>query len=325
MNGRLERELKAEAKMKRKLMDLPLVFTEFYYALEAEGKSYMTLNNYINYVVDFMNYVTNGRHTNTFYVNVKATNINQYMASIRRREVNGEMVRTGDDIRALRWSALNAFFKFLKNNDYVNENIVERTNRPEIRTEHTVTYLEKDEIGDLLRNVRNTADRKRLSRDLCMISLFLATGLRESAVTQINIDDVDLKNNVITVIEKGDKKRKIQFGDNLKELLINCMNDRYTNFCRVDSDALFLSKNGTRMTTQAVRDLVKKYTKVIDGKHITPHKLRATAATSLAASGVSLQAVASVLGHKNIQTTKRYVAVLEKEKDEAVNVLDNLI
>jgi site-specific recombinase XerD len=235
------------------------------------------------------------------------------------------MVRTGDDIRALRWSALNAFFKFLKSNDYVNENIVERTNRPEIRTEHTVTYLEKDEIGDLLRNVRNTADRKRLSRDLCMISLFLATGLREGAVTQINVDDVDLKNNVITVIEKGDKKRKIQFGDNLKELLIQCMDDRYTNFCRIDSDALFLSKNGTRMTTQAVRDLVKKYTKVIKGKHITPHKLRATAATSLAANGASLQAIANQLGHANIATTRKYVEVLDKEKQEVVNMLDNLI
>jgi site-specific recombinase XerD len=79
------------------------------------------------------------------------------------------------------------------------------------------------------------------------------------------------------------------------------------------------------MTTQAVRDLVTKYTKNIQGKHITPHKLRASAATNLAASGVSMQAIAKILGHENIQTTKRYVDVLDEEASKATNILDNLI
>ena len=79
------------------------------------------------------------------------------------------------------------------------------------------------------------------------------------------------------------------------------------------------------MTTQAVRDLVAKYTGHIQGKHITPHKLRASAATNLAASGVSIQAIAKVLGHENIQTTRRYVEVLDSEANKATNILDRLI
>ena len=79
------------------------------------------------------------------------------------------------------------------------------------------------------------------------------------------------------------------------------------------------------MTTQAVRDLVSKYTSNIKGKHITPHKLRASAATNLAASGVSMQAIAHILGHENIQTTRRYVEVLDTEANNATNILDNSI
>ena len=79
------------------------------------------------------------------------------------------------------------------------------------------------------------------------------------------------------------------------------------------------------MTPQAVRDLVSKYTGNIQGKHITPHKLRASAATNLAANGTSIQAIASILGHENIQTTRRYVEVLDKEKEDAISILDNLI
>lgn len=324
-NGRLERELKAEEKMKRKLIGLPLIFTEFYYSLEGEGKSYTTLNNYINHTVDFMNYITGGKPSNIFYKNVKGTQINQYMASIRRKNINGEIVRLGDDIRAARWSSINAFFKFLKSNDYMSVNPMEKTKRPKIKTEHKVTYLNSDEITAVLDKIRSEASAKRVSRDLCIVSLALSTGLRVSAITQIDVDDIDIENNTISVIEKGEKIRAIRFGNNLRQLIIDCINDRQKCFSRVETNALFVSQWGTRMTPQAVRDLVSKYTGNIQGKHITPHKLRASAATNLAANGTSIQAIASILGHENIQTTRRYVEVLDKEKEDAISILDNLI
>lgn len=325
MNGRLEKELIADKKMKARLAALPLVFTEFYFYLEAEGKSYTTLNNYISHNVDFMNFITHGRPSNTFYKDLKPININQYMASIRNKEVDGNVIRMGDDIRAARWSSINSFFTFLKDNEYIEHNPMEKTNRPKIKTEHKVTYLNSDEIFKVLNKIRREAGRKKLSRDLCIVSLALSTGLRVSAITQINIEDVDLKNNTITVIEKGNKRRSIKFGKNLHDLIVDCINDRLVCFSRVETNALFVSQWGKRITPQAVRDLVAKYTEDIQGKHITPHKLRASAATNLAASGTSIQAIAKILGHENIQTTRRYVEVLDQEAEDAVNVLDNLI
>jgi site-specific recombinase XerD len=325
MNGRLEKELRAEEKMKMKLMELPLVFTEFYYALTADGKSYTTLQNYINHNVDFMNYITHNRPSNEFYVNVRAAHINQYMSSIRRKNVNGMIMRNGDDICAARWTSIKAFFNFLKDNDYINENPLDKTNRPKIRTEHKVTFLTKDEINTVLEEIRlNSTDQKR-SRDLCLVSLALSTGLRVSAITQINIDDVDLVNCTIHVIEKGNKIRTINFGENLRMLISQCIEDREKYFATTETNALFVSQWKRRMTAQAVRDLVAKYTTSIQGKHITPHKLRASAATNLAASGVSIQAIAKVLGHENIQTTRRYVEVLDSESNKATNILDSLI
>lgn len=325
MNGRLENEIKFDNRIKQKLSNLPPIFTEFYFSLEGEGKSYTTLLNYVNHNIDFMTYFVKDTPRDNFYIDVKPADINRYMASIRRKEVKGKIVRVGDDIRAARWTSIKTFFEFLKNNEYIEDNPVCKTNRPKIKTEHSVTYLTKDEIEVFLNEIRLHSTNKKRSRDLCLMSLALSTGLRVSAITQINIEDVDLNSNTIKVIEKGDKVRIVRFGDNLNGLLWEYIMDRNKYFPYADTNALFLSQLGKRMTRQSVYNLVLKYSQIISNKKITPHKLRASAATNLAASGVSLQAISKMLGHENIQTTKRYVEVLESETNEAVGVLDGLI
>lgn len=325
MNGRLEKEIRAKDRMNNRLNLLPPVFREFYYYLDAEGKSYTTLGNYISHNIDFMNYINSNCPGGTFYSGVRAAHVNQYMASIRFKEVNGEMRRIGDDIRAARWTSINTFFCFLKNNDYIDDNPLEKTNRPKIKTEHKVTYLAKKEIKAVLKEVKAKATKKKLSRDLCLVSLALSTGLRVSAITQINIEDINFENNTIRVIEKGDKTRYINFGDNLKELIVQCIEDRENSFSNVATDALFVSQWGQRITTQAVRNLVAKYTQNIKGKHITPHKLRASTAMNLYGSGVDILTIASILGHENVTTTQRYTQAYDDKKVDAAKILDGLI
>lgn len=325
MTGRLEKEILSKEKMTEKLSTLPDVFTYFYYSLDGEGKSYTTLNNYIGHNVEFMNYVASNFPDGTFYNAVKAAHINQYMSSIRHRTVNGQIVRMGDEIRAAKWTSIMAFFKFLKDNDYILENPVEKTNRPKIKTEHKITYLNKKEINHVLKEVKRNASQKKLSRDLCLMSLALSTGLRVSAITQINIEDIDFENNTIKVIEKGDKIRDIGFGDNLKVLIKQCIADRETSFSNITTDALFVSQWGKRMTTQAVRDLVAKYTTNIKGKHITPHKLRASTAMNLYGSGVDILTIAFILGHENVTTTQRYTQSYDEKKANAAKILDEMI
>jgi integrase/recombinase XerC len=322
-SGRLEKEAKLKIKIEDKLAGLPKIFMEFYDDMRGDRKSFNTIDNYINYAISFMNYITDGSPEEEFYKTVTTPMIKQYLVSLQTRDVDGQIVRAGDDIQATKWSALNTFFVFLINNDYIKENPMTKTKRPKIRTEHKVTYLTQEEVQEVFKNIKENAGPKLLNRDLALISLFISTGLRNSALTQINIEDVDFSNNTIKVVEKGNKVRSVQFGINMRALLLSWMKDRELYFADAETNALFVSQLKERISIYTIGQLVAKYTKTIKGKHITPHKLRATACTLMSSQGVPIQVIKEIVGHENIQTTTRYVGVLEKEKENATNVLDS--
>lgn len=324
MNGWIEKNEKLKQQIEKHLKTLPQIFTEFYIDMQGDGKSYTTIKNYISYVEHFMNYVTNGKICDNWYLSVKTPLIKKYIVSLTTRKVGEEIIKTSDDYQALRWSAINTFFRFLMVNEYIKQNPMLKTKRPKINTEHPVTYLTKTEISEVMDSIDKNYTGKMLTRDKAIIGLSLATGIRVSALVQINIEDIDLDNNTIKVVEKRTKTKVIQFGDNTKNLLKDWMKDRMQYYGDVDTSALFLSQWKRRITTNGVRDLVSKYTKNIN-KHITPHKLRATAATQAAAAGVNVQTIQNMYGHSSIQTTMRYVEALDKEKAEAINIMDKII
>lgn len=324
-SGRLEKENKLKLKIESRLKDLPQVLMDFYDDMRGDRKSFTTIDTYTNYVVSFMNYVTGGDRDEEFYKKVTTPMIKKYLVSLQTRNIGEQVVMAGDDIQATRWSALNTFFVFLVSNNYIMENPMAKTKRPKSKTEHKVTYLTQEEIQEVFKNIKEDAGVKLLNRDLAIISLFISTGLRNSALTQINVDDVDFSNNTIKVVEKGGKTRSVQFGVNMRGLLLSWLKDRELYFSDAETNALFVSQLKERISIYTIGQLVEKYTKTIKGKHITPHKLRATACTLMSTQGVSMQVIKEMVGHENIQTTTRYVGVLEKEKEKATNVLDNTI
>ena len=274
-NGRLEKELQAEIKMKETLKTLPKVLAEFYYSLRASKKSYTTMRAYISYVKEFMLYTTNNQPAEDFYKHVTSEDVEQYFISLETIEVNGEIVRTGDSIQAAKWSALNTFFDFLVNKkEYLTENPMKKTERPIINTEHEVTYLTPEEIKSLLEAVDKEQSMSIAARDRTIICLLLATGLRVSALTNINIEDIDFDNNTIKVIEKRQKVREIQFGEQTKELLQTWLRTRAKYFASVDTTALFVSQQKKRITRQSVFNIIKKYSEIAGiKKNIAPHKV----------------------------------------------------
>lgn len=324
MNGRLEKELQSKNKMHKKLANVPFILTEFYMYMNEDHKSYMTVEKYINYVIDFMNYVTNNNPNNEFYKTVTVSQIRQYFSSLEVKEYNGKIIRMGDDIKGARWSGINTFFSFLMQEDYIDENPMVKTKRPKVKTKHEVVYLTPEEIQSVLDSVEKNARPMLKNRDLCIISLGLSTGLRVSAITQINIEDIDFTTNKIKVIEKGNVTKEVGFGNKMRAILLNWMKDREVYFDASDMDALFISQQGKRMCTDAIRDLLTKYTSHLN-KRIVPHKLRSTAAMSLVQAGADVLTIQAILGHENINTTMRYVKAVEQEKEKAVNTLDSLI
>lgn len=325
MNGRLESELNKQKEIKNKLKLLPDIFTEFYAYMEEDDRSYNTIEHYIDYNVEFMNYITDGKSNDEYYKCVTQSNIRQFISSQRIKDVNGDMVRVGDSIIATKWSAIRKFFSFLSDNGYINVNPTNGSKRPKVKTSHDVVYLEEDEISKLFANIKEKANSRMFNRDLCIFSLFLSTGLRKSALIQINVEDINFKTNIITVIEKGRKERQIPFGSNMKQILLNWIQDRRDYFNVDETGPLFVSQWNNRMSAKNIEMLLSKYIEGVTDKHITPHKLRATAATQMAANDVPIQVIKDMLGHESISTTQIYVAAINSQKQEAVNILDSLM
>ena len=324
MNGWIEKNEKLKQQIEKHLKLLPPIFTEFYIDMQGDGKSYATIKNYLGYVEHFMNYVTNGNICDDWYLSIKTPLIKKYIISLSTRKIGDEIVKTSDDYQALRWSAINTLFGFLMVTEHIKQNPMLKTKRPKINTEHSVTYLTKTEIAEVMDSINKNYTGNMLTRDKAIVGLSLATGIRISALVQINIEDVDFDNNTIKVVEKRTKTKLIQFGDNTKALLQDWIKVRTQYYGDVDTSALFLSQWKRRITTNGVRNLVSKYTKDIN-KHITPHKLRATAATQAAAAGINVQTIQNMYGHSSIQTTMRYVKALDSEKNKAINIMDKII
>ena len=322
--GRLEKETKFYEKMSDKLNGMPKVINEYYTSMRANRKSYNTIGVYVNNVLHFARFVTGGNLTEDFYKHITPSDVENYMISLETRETPNGIKRTGDDILQSRWSSLNTFFEWCMKRGYINNNPMGVVSRPKNNTEHKVNYLTKTEINKLLKAVDKNPNKVIATRDRTVISLALATGLRVSALVNINIEDIDFENSVVKVIEKRQKVREITLGDNTKTILRDWIRIRNIEYGDVNSSALFLSQKKNRMSTDAVGDILTKYCKEAGIKRITPHKTRSTAACALAKAGVPVKAIAQQLGHNQIATTMKYLDVFNEDLEKTKGILDNL-
>ena len=322
--GRLEKETQFYEKMKVKLQGMPKILGEYCTSMRANRKAYTTVGVYINNVLHFANFVCDGKIEEDFYKYITPGDVEGYMISLETRDTKNGVKRTGDDILQARWSSLNTFFEWLIQRGHIEKNPIKVVNRPKNNTEHKVNYLTKVEINKLFRAIDREPNRVARLRDKTVISLALATGLRVSAISNINIDDIDFENSIINVIEKRQKVRGINIGDNMRVMLEDWIEVRNEEFADVDSPALFLSQKNSRLSGDAISDALTKYCENAGIKRITPHKLRASAACALAKAGVPVKAIAKQLGHSNTQVTMRYIDVFEEDSEKAKGILDNL-
>lgn len=323
MNGKMEHEAKLRQKINEKLSTLPAIFNDFYLYMDGDGKSLGTIKHYIEYTSDFMYSVTDGVSDDKFYKNVTVPQIREYIVSLRTRVDGKKEVKNSESIQATRWSALNTFFNFLVMDDYIDSNPMAKTKRPKNKKEKPVVFLEQDEIDTIFDRIKREAQPKMINRDTAIVTLGIATGVRVGALVQINVEDIDFKENTIHVYEKGNKERYLKFGEHTRKVLAAWLLDRKTYFGESDTDALFVSQWKKRLTVESVRFIMQKYSVDID-KNVTPHVMRKTTATQVCRSGVGIEIAANILGHDNINTTKRYRAILDDDKQKATDALDKM-
>lgn len=200
-------------------------------------------------------------------------------------------------------------------------------------TNKAITRLDVNEVAELLDNVENgnkltTAQlrthEKLKCRDLALLTLLLGTGIRVSECVGLDINDVDFDNDRIKVVRKGGSESFVYFGDEVRAALLDYMEERkQMNPDSGHENALFISSKNKRLCVRSVELLVKKYASTVTTvKHITPHKLRSTYGTNLYQASKDIYLVADVLGHKDVNTTrKHYAEIVDENKRSARNIV----
>lgn len=330
MTGRDEIDYKNEEWISKKLINCPKILNDYMSSTKGNKTSW-SRRNYLGYLIQFLNYLSDNNYDINnikVYNDIKPLDINHYMDFISFRYVNGNKISNKAGIKAAKLFAVSDFFEFLFNNDIIEKNPCKKVEVPKDKEEKNITSLTTEEIRVIQNNIINRGKKrgKRYNtRDLCIISLGFTTGLRVSAITEINVSDIDFDNNTITVIEKGNIKRKIMIGDKTKELLLKWINERNKLLIGHEpTDALFINKNKTRISTTSIRKMIAKESYNIN-KHVTPHKMRSTCATNLYEATGDIYLVQAQLGHSNIANTRRYAKISNEKITLATSILNNLV
>ncbi len=221
-------------------------------------------------------------------------------------------------------SAVRSFYKFYYKKELITTNPTLLIDMPKLH-DKSITRLDVNEVADLLDAIEqgNELSSKQKAyyaktrlRDFAMISLFLGTGIRISECVGLNISDFNFKENSFIVTRKGGNQAILYYPDEVKKSLIKYLEEDRLKVENVfDENAMFLSLQKKRITPRAVENLLKKYINIsVPLKHITPHKLRSTYATNLYRETNDVYLVADVLGHKDVNTTKKHYAAIEEDR-----------
>ena len=249
---------------------------------------------------------------------IKAQDIEEYLNWLKYY-IKDEVEHTNNERGISRKLAcLRSFYHFFFRTERISTNPAELVKMPKLH-EKNIVRLDVDEVALLLDEVESgeslTQRQKAYhaqtkKRDLAMLTLMLGTGIRVSECVGLDISDVDFKNNGIKVHRKGGYESIVYFGEEVERALLDYIQER-TKIIPAEgsANALFLSMQKKRMSVRSVENLVKKYSKLVTSlKNITPHKLRSTYGTALYQESGDIYLVADVLGHKDVNTTRKHYA-----------------
>ena len=257
---------------------------------------------------------------------VTLTQLEEYLDYLKLYEDStSSRIHTNDERGRMRKTAsIRSFYKFFYRKQKIRNNTASLLNMPK-HHEHAIIRLEVDEIarlldsveqGDKLTSAQKRYHNKNKVRDLAILTLLLGTGIRVSECVGLDMTDLDFDTNGMKIHRKGGAEVILYFGEEVREALLAYLDQRELIAPKEGSeDALFLSMQRSRISVRAVENLVKKYARTVTTlKNITPHKLRSTYGTQLYRETGDIYLVADVLGHSDVNTTRKHYAAMEDER-----------
>ena len=249
----------------------------------------------------------------------------EYISLYQEQTADGKrIIENNERAKSRKLSSIRALFKFLYKKSLIQTNCAALVDTPKLH-EKAIIRLEANEVADLLDTAEQgsgmtTAQRRfhdaTKLRDVAILSLFLGTGIRISELVGIDLNDIDFSKNEFVVTRKGGNQMTLAFGPEVAAALLDYLEERKAIIPLAGHEtAFFLSMQRKRITPRAVENLVKKYAQIATPlKKITPHKLRSTYGTMLYQESGDIYLVADVLGHKDVNTTRKHYAAMTEEK-----------
>ena len=322
-----------DLKLREMLKELPRFCMTFFRGIEYTTSS----RTRIAYAYDlgvFFNYI---KDTNPAYADIEINHfsidilnkitvddIEEYLDYLKVYSKNSSEHTNREKGIKRKLSSLKSFYNYFFCNQIIEDNPAAKVRMPKLHeseiirldSDEVVRLLDEVESGDNLTKSQKKYHDKTKLRDTALLTLLLGTGMRVSECVGIDINDVDFKNSGIKIRRKGGYEAIVYFGDEVEIAMLNYLEYRNTiTPVAGHENALFLSLQNKRISVRSVENLVKKYSGLITTlKHITPHKLRSTYGTNLYKETGDIYLVADVLGHKDVNTTRKHYAAIEDRR-----------
>ena len=327
-NYYLMQDKKNVNKISEILRNLPPFCIDFIYEIENYTSSLtrlgytLDLKIFFDFISKYKFEIPEKEITYSHLEKINTYDIVSFLSYLSYYTYNGKNYKNNEKGKARKLASIRSLFKFLFNNDRISSDVASKVATPKIHLKNIVR-LETDEVVKMLNQAETANDlskrqqiynKNTRERDVAIISLFLATGIRVSELVGINLNDIDFETKSFKITRKGGNQSVLYFSDEVKTALLDWLEIRSKRKIPETEIALFVSLQNRRISVRAVENLVKKYSKPISPlKNISPHKLRSTYGTNLYRATKDIYIVADVLGHKDVNTTKKHYAAISED------------
>lgn len=278
------------------------------YLLIEKALSNNTISSYNSDLLQYYHYLNEKFKIEDVNL-IKIEHLNEFLAHLYDLNLKANTI-------ARKITAIKMFHKFLYINNYLKENITAFVKQPKLDKDLPIVFS-TEEI-DLLLATFNDDDIYDL-RNKTMVELMYSTGLRVSELVNLNVEDIHLSMGFLKCKGKGNKERIIPIGEIASALLENYLQNVRDKFnIHYDRQALFLNRNGRRITRQAFWQILKKHAQKANLSKLSPHKLRHSFATHLLENDADIRYIQELLGHSDISTTQIYTNVNTKKLNEVI-------
>lgn len=316
--------------------ELPPFCCDYFLAIDSQTST-LTRLNYAHDLKIFFYFLQNKKFNGNKKIQefvltdlelVTSNDIEYFLSFLSQYRYGGRDHSCNDRAKARKLSSVRAMFKYFFNKGFISVDNSAKVATPKIH-EKPIIRLDANEVFDIIDTAESGSGltahqiayhQKNKVRDTAILMLFLGTGIRISELVGLNNGDLNFKDNSFIVTRKGGSKSILYFDDEVASALSRYLEQKENLSQNAnESNALFLSSQMKRITVRAVENLVKKYAKIVSPlKKISPHKLRSTYGTQLYKATGDIYIVADVLGHKDVNTTRKHYAAISDDNRRAV-------